>query len=82
MTCENAPCTAAPHTRTRPPACRFNAVERMLEYQRVPQESAREVPEHKPPPEWPGEGVVEYRDVWLRYREGLPPVLKVCDGSR
>lgn len=52
----------------------------MLEYQRVPQERAREVPEHKPPPEWPSEGVVEYRDVWLRYREGLPPVLKVCDG--
>lgn len=55
-------------------------MERMLEYQRVPQECAREVPEHKPPPEWPSEGVVEYRDVWLRYREGLPPVLKVCDG--
>ena len=55
-------------------------MERMLEYQRVPQERAREVPEHKPPPEWPSEGVVEYRDVWLRYRERLPPVLKVCHG--
>ena len=53
-------------------------MERLLEYQRVPQERPREVPEHKPPPEWPSEGVVEYRDVWLRYREGLPPVLKVC----
>lgn len=56
---------------------RFNSVERMLEYQRVPQEAAREVPGRKPPPAWPAAGELEYRDVWMRYRDGLPPVLKV-----
>ena len=55
---------------------RFNAVERMLQFQRVPQEKQREIPDRKPPPEWPMQGVVEFRDVWMRYREGLPPVLK------
>jgi len=52
----------------------------MLEYQRVPQEREREVPDRKPPPEWPSAGVVEYRGVWMRYRDGLPPVLKARRG--
>jgi hypothetical protein len=52
----------------------------MLEYQRVPQEREREVPDRKPPPEWPSAGVVEYRSVWMRYRDGLPPVLKTRRG--
>lgn len=51
-------------------------MERMLQFQRVPQEKQREIPDRKPPPEWPTQGVVEFRDVWMRYREGLPPVLK------
>ena len=57
-------------------------MERMLEYQRVPQEREREVPGRKPPPEWPTAGVVEYRAVWMRYRDGLPPVLKARRAPR
>ncbi len=54
----------------------------MLEYQRVPQEAAREVPGRKPPQTWPAAGVLEYRGVWMRYRDGLPPVLKVRGAAR
>ncbi len=56
---------------------RFNSVERILEYHQLPQEKAREIPDKSPAPAWPTEGVIQYRDVWMRYREGLDPVLKV-----
>lgn len=35
-----------------------------------------EVEDKKPPPEWPMEGNVEFRDYSVRYREGLDLVLK------
>ena len=69
--CAPFPCPPPPSARRR-----FNAVERMLQFQRVPQEKERDIPDRKPLPEWPTQGVVEFRDVWMRYREGLPPVLK------
>ena len=30
----------------------------------------------RPARSWPRKGAVEFRDVWLKYRKGLPPVLK------
>ena len=57
--------------------CRFNAIERILEYHKLPQEKPQEVEDRSPPPAWPSEGVIQYQDVWMRYREGLDPVLKV-----
>ena len=56
---------------------RFNSVERILEYNQLPQEKARDIPDMSPPPAWPTKGVIQYQDVWMRYREGLDPVLKV-----
>lgn len=56
---------------------RFNSVERLLTYHGLPQEAAPQIPDKKPPPEWPQEGRLAYRDVWLRYRPELDPVLKV-----
>ena len=56
---------------------RFNAIERILEYHQLPQEKAREIKEKSPPPAWPTDGVIQYQDVWMRYRKGLDPVLKV-----
>lgn len=35
-----------------------------------------EVEDKKPPPEWPTQGVVEFHDYSVRYREGLDLVLK------
>ncbi len=52
-------------------------MERILEYHQLPQEKAREIVDKSPPPAWPTEGVIQYQDVWMRYREGLDPVLKV-----
>jgi ABC-type multidrug transport system fused ATPase/permease subunit len=56
---------------------RFNSVERLLTYHALPQEAPPQIPDKKPPPEWPQEGRLAYRDVWLRYRPELDPVLKV-----
>ncbi|KIO14752.1 hypothetical protein M404DRAFT_119962 [Pisolithus tinctorius Marx 270] len=42
----------------------------------VPQEAPHEIPGNKPPPEWPRSGAVQFRDVQMSYRPGLPLVLK------
>ncbi|TFK93972.1 ABC protein [Polyporus arcularius HHB13444] len=57
----------------------MSSVERMLEYSRqeqLPQEAPHEIPDHKPPADWPVEGAIEFKDVVMRYRAGLPFVLK------
>ncbi|KAJ6570146.1 ABC protein [Mycena vulgaris] len=57
----------------------MNSVERVVHYSRtdvIPQEAAYEsAPEHKPPPEWPTRGAVEFINVEMSYRPGLPNVL-------
>ena len=39
------------------------------------------IPEHRPPPNWPGKGKVQFEHYSTRYREGLDLVLKeiTCD---
>ncbi|KAG2486076.1 hypothetical protein HYH03_015279 [Edaphochlamys debaryana] len=58
----------------------LNAVERVVEYSSLPPEEqpppAGAPPRLPPPPGWPQEGAVEFRGVWLRYRPGLPLVLR------
>ncbi|KAL5494990.1 hypothetical protein ACEPAI_452 [Sanghuangporus weigelae] len=55
----------------------MNGVERIVHYATsVEQESPHEVDDFRPPPEWPSEGEVEFRDIVLKYRPELPPVLK------
>ena len=39
------------------------------------QEAAHEIPESKPRPEWPETGAIEFKDLEMRYRPGLPNVL-------
>ncbi|XP_069159719.1 multidrug resistance-associated protein 1 [Procambarus clarkii] len=52
------------------------SVERIKEYSEVPQEAAWEIPDHKPPKEWPQQGVVEFNSYSTRYREGLDLVVR------
>jgi len=55
----------------------MNSVERIIHYaQNLEQEAPHEVPRMKPKAPWPAEGRVEIKDVVLRYRPGLPDVLK------
>ncbi|KAI6025624.1 P-loop containing nucleoside triphosphate hydrolase protein [Pisolithus orientalis] len=57
----------------------MNSIERIVQYTRkgtVPQEAPHEIPGNKPPPEWPRSGAVQFRDVQMSYRPGLPLVLK------
>ncbi|KAF5366995.1 hypothetical protein D9758_003982 [Tetrapyrgos nigripes] len=55
----------------------MNAVERVVHYgQHIEQEAPHELPDSKPPAPWPSQGRIEFKDVVLRYRPELPPVLK------
>ena len=38
------------------------------------QEAAHEIPESKPRPEWPETGAIEFKDLEMRYRPGLPGI--------
>ncbi|KAI8474713.1 MAG: hypothetical protein J3K34DRAFT_518016 [Monoraphidium minutum] len=53
----------------------FNAVERLVEYSNLPKEAAAVIP-GSAPEGWPSQGEVEFRDVVMRYRPGLPLVLR------
>eukprot|EP00250_Pteridium_aquilinum_P005352 c15461_g1_i1 orf=573-5420(+) len=53
----------------------FNAVERVGTYIELPPEGELIIENSRPPPGWPSEGVIEYKDVVMRYRPSLPAVL-------
>jgi len=52
------------------------SVERIQEYQEVPQEAPFSVPENDPHAGWPEYGVINFENYQTRYREGLDLVLK------
>ncbi|KAJ3403600.1 hypothetical protein HDV05_007743 [Chytridiales sp. JEL 0842] len=54
----------------------MNAVERTIEYSNIPQEPAGVVESYRPPAHWPDQGVVEVRNVSVKYSPELPFVLK------
>jgi ATP-binding cassette, subfamily C (CFTR/MRP), member 1 len=55
----------------------MNATERVDHYATsIETEAPLDLPDRKPPPTWPDKGEVIMKDVELRYREGLPAVLK------
>lgn len=53
----------------------MNTAERVSHYAHLPEEGALEKPDD-PPASWPSAGVLEFTDVKMRYREGLPEVLR------
>uniref|UniRef100_A0A8C6TRJ6 ABC-type glutathione-S-conjugate transporter n=1 Tax=Neogobius melanostomus TaxID=47308 RepID=A0A8C6TRJ6_9GOBI len=52
------------------------AVERVKEYSETQTEAPWEIQDKKPPPDWPTQGNVQFKDYSVRYREGLDLVLK------
>jgi ABC-type multidrug transport system fused ATPase/permease subunit len=55
-----------------------NAVERVMWYSdttSLPQEAPHNLPT-QPSPTWPETGEIEFKNVIMSYRPGLPPVLK------
>jgi hypothetical protein len=42
----------------------------------IPQEAPYEIEERKPPAQWPEHGAVEFNNVTMAYRPGLPNVLR------
>jgi ABC-type multidrug transport system fused ATPase/permease subunit len=55
----------------------MNSVERILHYaNEIEQEATYEIPETKPLTSWPSQGAIEIKDMVMRYRPELPPVIK------
>ena len=55
---------------------RITSVERIVEYSELKEvEAAQIVEDYRPPQNWPAEGRVEFKNLSMRYREGLPLVL-------
>ncbi|KAJ7116424.1 ABC transporter [Mycena epipterygia] len=55
----------------------MNSVERVLHYAtEVEQEAPNEIPDKKPAAPWPSRGQIEMKNIVLKYRPGLPAVIK------
>lgn len=57
----------------------MQSVETLVQYSRgdiTDQEAPHELPERKPAPGWPAKGALDFNSVVMRYRSGLPFVLK------
>jgi ABC-type multidrug transport system fused ATPase/permease subunit len=55
----------------------MNSVERIVHYAtEVEQEAPHELPKEKPAAPWPSRGEIVFKDVILKYRPELPPVLR------
>lgn len=54
----------------------LSCVERIQHYTTLPNEAQAIVADSRPPPEWPAQGVIEFKDLSVRYREDLPFALK------
>jgi len=49
---------------------RMNSVERIKEYETLPQEAEARILDKTPPPEWPSKGVITFKSYSMAYREG------------
>ena len=54
----------------------MNSVERIKEYLDVDQEAPPIVDEKRPPPDWPADGAIEFKDYTTRYRVDFDTVLR------
>ncbi len=54
------------------------SVERILNYGQLESEAPLETnfPHKKPPPNWPSKGEIEFNNVYFRYSEDLPLVVR------
>jgi ABC-type multidrug transport system fused ATPase/permease subunit len=53
----------------------FNAVEKVENYTDVTPQAPLVIEDQRPPPGWPSAGVIEFKNVVMRYRPELPPIL-------
>lgn len=57
-------------------SCLHLAVVQYVASDTMPQEAPHEIEERKPSAQWPEHGAVEFNDVKMAYRPGLPNVLR------
>lgn len=56
---------------------RFNSVERILAYAKLKPEAPHYILGKQAPADWPQAGAISYKNVVMKYRPELEPVLKV-----
>jgi len=54
----------------------MNAVERVQQYSTMEQEPPEIIQSHRPPQNWPENGIIKFENVWFKYREDKPDVLR------
>ncbi|KAI0073467.1 ABC protein [Panus rudis PR-1116 ss-1] len=57
----------------------MQSVETVVRYSdgdQLEQEAPHEIPDQKPPADWPAQGAIEFDNIQMRYRPGLPLVLR------
>ncbi|KAJ5069267.1 multidrug-resistance like protein 1 isoform i [Anaeramoeba ignava] len=54
----------------------MNSIERCVEFSSIESEKPEIIPQHRPPKNWPNLGKIQFNKICMRYREGLPSVLK------
>ncbi|KDR69404.1 hypothetical protein GALMADRAFT_272012 [Galerina marginata CBS 339.88] len=62
----------------------MNSIERVVSYSRpdlIPQEAPHSIPRTEPATSWPQRGAIEFHNLSMRYRPGLPNVLHVLSMS-
>lgn len=52
------------------------SMERMMQYTIIESEAPPIIPDNRPPPFWPSQGIIVFQNVKLRYRQNLDLVLK------
>lgn len=57
-------------------SCLHLAVVQYVSSDTIPQEAPHEIEERKPPALWPEHGAIEFNDVKMAYRPGLPNILR------
>jgi len=55
---------------------RMNSVERIKEYDDLPEEAARVIPHSRPTADWPSQGAIKFNNYCLRYRPGADLILR------
>ena len=60
----------------------MTAVERVMEYTKLPQEDEASKPGNVPSKSWPQQGVSQFSDVYLRYDKDEKDVLKARRNKR
>jgi ABC-type multidrug transport system fused ATPase/permease subunit len=60
----------------------LQSVERLVAFKKIAVEKPAIIKETQPPPAWPQEGVIEFKDLQMRYRSAVHSCCRSCPSAR